>query len=54
MFGADRVLFGSDFPQFGTRRPVEAFAACGLEARVQESILHGNSDRLARELGPAP
>jgi predicted TIM-barrel fold metal-dependent hydrolase len=54
MFGADRILFGSDFPQFGTRSPAAAFAACGLEAGAQQSILHRNSDRLARELGLDP
>lgn len=54
MFGSDRILFGSDFPQFGTRNPTEAFAACGLEPSVQQSILHLNSDRLARDLGLLP
>jgi len=54
MFGSDRILFGSDFPQFGTRNPAEAFAACGLEAGAQQRILHQNSDRLARELGLVP
>ena len=54
MFGSDRILFGSDFPQFGTPNPAEAFAACGLAAGAQRQILHQNSDRLARQLGLVP
>jgi 5-carboxyvanillate decarboxylase len=46
VFGADRILFGSDFPQFGTRRPGDAFQAGGLPADVRERILHHNGEAL--------
>ncbi len=46
VFGAGRILFGSDFPQFGTRRPGEAFRDGALPPGVREQILHRNGEAL--------
>jgi predicted TIM-barrel fold metal-dependent hydrolase len=46
MFGADRMLFGSDFPQFGTRLPAEAFAGSGLDEGTTRKILWENGASL--------
>jgi len=46
VFGADRILYGSDFPQFGTRQPLLAFQRCGLDADTQRKILFENGNRL--------
>jgi predicted TIM-barrel fold metal-dependent hydrolase len=45
-FGADRVLFGSDYPQFSTRQPLEAFKEADLPEDVQRKILFENGSRL--------
>ena len=45
-FGADRILFGSDFPMFSTRQPGEAFEQCGLDDDARRMILLGNGRRL--------
>jgi predicted TIM-barrel fold metal-dependent hydrolase len=46
VFGADRILFGSDFPQFGTRRPGDAFLESGLPLENREQILFRNGETL--------
>jgi 5-carboxyvanillate decarboxylase len=45
-FGADRILFGSDFPLFGTQQPRVAFQHSGLDGETQRMILTGNGKRL--------
>jgi predicted TIM-barrel fold metal-dependent hydrolase len=45
-FGADRILFGSDFPQFGTGQPKAAFQQSGLDGEAQRLILRENGRRL--------
>jgi predicted TIM-barrel fold metal-dependent hydrolase len=45
-FGADRILFGSDFPQFGTQQPWAAFQHSGLDGDTLRMILHENGRRL--------
>jgi len=45
-FGADRILFGSDYPQFGTADPGLAFQSAGLAEDVRRRILHDNGVRL--------
>lgn len=51
VFGSDRILFGSDFPQFSTLQPAVAFAAAGLPAEVQSKILFENGNLLIRREG---
>ena len=46
VFGADRILFGSDFPQFGTLHPHDAFESSGLDADAQRKILSENGANL--------
>jgi aminocarboxymuconate-semialdehyde decarboxylase len=50
MFGEDRLVYGSDFPLFGTRQPLEAYTAGGLTSQLQERILHRNSAELLSHL----
>lgn len=45
-FGADRILFGSDFPQFGPLQPKAAFQHSGLDEHTQQMILLENGNRL--------
>jgi uncharacterized protein len=46
LVGADRILFGSDYPVIGQRRMLEEARAAGLEAAHLEAILGGNAARL--------
>ena len=47
LFGADRVLLGSDYPfDMGTERPTEIVRALGLPSEEEELILGGNALRL--------
>jgi predicted TIM-barrel fold metal-dependent hydrolase len=46
VFGADRILFGSDFPQFGTQQPSTALQNCGLDGDIQRMILLENGSKL--------
>lgn len=45
-YGAERVLFGSDFPLWDPVREVQAFLGLGLTQREQELIAFGNAQRL--------
>ena len=45
-FGEDRILFGSDFPQFSSRRPVLETVGAGLNPSAREKILRQNSRTL--------
>jgi predicted TIM-barrel fold metal-dependent hydrolase len=53
VFGPDRILFGSDFPQFGTPDPAATFRASGLTPEVQSKILFENGEALIRRPRPA-
>lgn len=46
--GADKVLFGTDYPLIGQRRLLKQVKESGLEASAQQAILGGN---IARILG---
>ena len=47
LFGADRVLLGSDYPfDMGTERPAEIVRALGLDPGDEAAILGGNALRL--------
>jgi predicted TIM-barrel fold metal-dependent hydrolase len=54
LFGADRVLFGSDYPQFGTRDPVTVMGRAGLPDGALDKVLRVNSERLLCRLRVAP
>jgi aminocarboxymuconate-semialdehyde decarboxylase len=50
LFGADRVLLGSDYPfDMGSERPAEIVRALGLAAHDEAAILGGNALRLLRQ-----
>jgi aminocarboxymuconate-semialdehyde decarboxylase len=50
LFGADRVLLGSDYPfDMGSERPAEIVRALGLPPEAEASILGGNALRLLQE-----
>ncbi len=52
LFGAGRVLLGSDYPfDMGTERPVEIVRALGLASGDEAAILGGNALRLL-QAGP--
>ena len=52
LFGAERVLLGSDYPfDMGTERPVEIVRALGLASGDEAAILGGNALRLL-QAGP--
>jgi len=44
--GADRLVFGSDYPSFDFVRAIESVRKCGLPAAEIEMILSGNARRL--------
>ena len=46
LVGADRVLFGSDYPLIGHRRSLREVEQAGLEPQDQEAVLGGNAARL--------
>jgi predicted TIM-barrel fold metal-dependent hydrolase len=46
VFGAERILFGSDFPQFSALQPQAAFQRSGLDEDTQRKILLENGKRL--------
>lgn len=45
-YGADRVLFGTDYPMWSPKEELERLFAIGLEDAELELILHGNAERL--------
>ena len=50
LFGADRVLLGSDYPfDMGTERPAEIVQALDLPQEEEAGILGGNALRLLQE-----
>jgi len=48
LIGADRILFGSDFPLLGADRYRDALADSWLEENEVAAIMGGNADRLLR------
>jgi hypothetical protein len=44
--GADKVLFGTDYPLIGQRRLLKQVEASDLDASAQQAILGGNAARL--------
>jgi predicted TIM-barrel fold metal-dependent hydrolase len=46
VFGADRILFGSDFPLISQRRALREVTTEGLPSAAEAAILGGNSCRL--------
>ena len=48
LVGAERVLFGSDYPLIGQRRSLREVEQAGLKLAEQEAVLGGNADRLFR------
>jgi uncharacterized protein len=44
--GADRVLFGSDYPMWRVKDEVALLQKLGLSAKDMEGILHGNAEAL--------
>ena len=48
--GADRVLFGSDWPMASQADEVRAVRALGLDDAETEAVLGGNAERLLQRL----
>lgn len=46
MFGADRVLFGTDSPWADQKKTLDAFLSLPLTAEEKEKILHLNAERI--------
>ena len=46
LIGADRILFGSDFPVIPQSRLLNEINAAGLPEENREEILYGNAHRL--------
>ena len=46
LVGAQRVLFGSDYPLIGQQRSLQEIEQAGLKLGAQEAILGGNAARL--------
>lgn len=51
-FGADRALFGSDYPMWDPGEELNRVRALGLTRAEEDSILFGNADRLFGPCGP--
>ncbi|MGE0875348.1 MAG: amidohydrolase family protein [Burkholderiales bacterium] len=47
-FGADRIVFGSDYPSFDFGGAVNSVVTSGIDQQDVEAILHGNAHRLLR------
>ena len=47
-YGADRVLFGTDYPMWSVEKELERFDALNLTQEERELILHSNAERLFR------
>ncbi|GHU48234.1 amidohydrolase [Clostridia bacterium] len=45
-FGADKVLFGSDYPMWDVRKEYEFLCELDIAPREREKILHGNAELL--------
>ena len=45
-YGAERVLFGTDYPMWPVEKELEMFNALDLTDEERESILHRNAERL--------
>ena len=46
LWGADRIMFGSDFPMWDPKNELAWLAKCGLPEEDMEKILHGNIEKL--------
>ncbi|MDR2746804.1 MAG: amidohydrolase family protein [Treponema sp.] len=46
IYGAERFLFGTDYPMWDPRRCLEDFYALDLRGDERELILHGNAERI--------
>jgi uncharacterized protein len=46
LYGADNVLFGSDYPMWGPEKELEYLNRIELTDEQREKILHGNAERL--------
>lgn len=47
-YGADRVLFGTDYPMWTAADELKRFSAIPLTEREREMILHENAERLLK------
>lgn len=47
-YGADRVLFGTDYPMWDPEREVERLLSLGLSSSDTEKITHRNAERVFR------
>ena len=45
-YGADRVLFGTDFPMWRPKEELDRFYALGLSRAEERKILYGNAAKL--------
>ncbi|MEI5604451.1 amidohydrolase family protein, partial [Streptomyces brasiliscabiei] len=45
-YGAERVLFGTDYPMWNPAQELERFLALRLPQRDEENILYNNAARL--------
>ena len=52
-FGAERVLFGTDYPMWNAETELKRFHALGLTKQEEELILHENAERIFG-LNPGP
>jgi predicted TIM-barrel fold metal-dependent hydrolase len=48
VMGADRLVFGSDYPSFDFKRALQSVRQCGLPAGEIEQILGGNAQALVK------
>jgi predicted TIM-barrel fold metal-dependent hydrolase len=48
IYGAERFLFGSDYPMWDPRRCLEDFYALDLDGEERELILHENAERILK------
>jgi hypothetical protein len=46
IIGADKILFGSDFPLMPPSKVIKQIDAVKLDRKTKELILHGNAERL--------
>ena len=46
LYGADRVLFGSDYPMWNMKKELENLFSLGLTPDETENILHRNAEKL--------
>ena len=48
LYGAERMIFGTDFPMWGAKEELEKFMSMNLSKKEKELILHKNAEKILK------